>query len=167
MPRGSGSEDRRSTHPNFMERRIFRSVARDPLGIFSTGLIYATACGVFNTIRWGIVMVLVQALEALTLTGGLCLGAVESRSRIRSEMVQDLREGPLQYDTINLVFPMLTTPSHHEIYLVVMRCRSCRRSSLLHLSFSLGIGGFALYLLGSEPVAATTQYMWRVSLFNL
>jgi len=29
---------------------------------------YATAWGVFNTIRWGIVMVPVQALEASTLT---------------------------------------------------------------------------------------------------
>jgi hypothetical protein len=32
------------------------------------GLNYATAWGVFNTIRWGIVMVPVQVLEASTLT---------------------------------------------------------------------------------------------------
>ena len=37
-------------------------------GIVSMGLNYATAWGVFNTIRWGIFMVPVQALEASTLT---------------------------------------------------------------------------------------------------
>jgi Na+-driven multidrug efflux pump len=36
--------------------------------IVSMGLNYATAWGVFNTIRWGIFMVPVQALEASTLT---------------------------------------------------------------------------------------------------
>lgn len=36
-------------------------------GIISTGSDYATAWGVFNTIRWGIFMVPVQALEASTL----------------------------------------------------------------------------------------------------
>lgn len=33
-------------------------------GVISMGLTYATAWGVFNTIRWGLVMVPVQALEA-------------------------------------------------------------------------------------------------------
>lgn len=37
-------------------------------GIVSMGSDYATAWGVFNTIRWGIVMVPVQALEASALT---------------------------------------------------------------------------------------------------
>lgn len=37
-------------------------------GIVAMGSNYATAWGVFNTIRWGIVMVPVQALEASTLT---------------------------------------------------------------------------------------------------
>lgn len=37
-------------------------------GIISMGSDYATAWGVFNTIRWGLIMVPVQALEASTLT---------------------------------------------------------------------------------------------------
>lgn len=37
-------------------------------GIVAMGSDYATAWGVFNTIRWGIVMVPVQALQASTLT---------------------------------------------------------------------------------------------------
>ena len=37
-------------------------------GIVSMGTDYATAWGVFNTIRWGLVMVPVQALEATSLT---------------------------------------------------------------------------------------------------
>lgn len=37
-------------------------------GVVSMGLDYATAWGVFNTIRWGIFMVPVQALETSTLT---------------------------------------------------------------------------------------------------
>lgn len=36
-------------------------------GIVSMGSDYATAWGVFNTIRWGLVMVPVQALEATSL----------------------------------------------------------------------------------------------------
>lgn len=37
-------------------------------GIVAMGSDYATAWGVFNTIRWGLIMVPVQALEATTLT---------------------------------------------------------------------------------------------------
>lgn len=37
-------------------------------GVVAMGSDYATAWGVFNTIRWGLVMVPVQALEAATLT---------------------------------------------------------------------------------------------------
>ena len=37
-------------------------------GIVSMGSDYATAWGVFNTIRWGLIMVPVQALEATSLT---------------------------------------------------------------------------------------------------
>ncbi|GBF61951.1 hypothetical protein TMEN_4472 [Trichophyton mentagrophytes] len=37
-------------------------------GIVSMGADYATAWGVFNTIRWGLIMVPVQALEATSLT---------------------------------------------------------------------------------------------------
>jgi Na+-driven multidrug efflux pump len=37
-------------------------------GIVSMGSDYATAWGVFNTVRWGVIMVPVQALEASTLT---------------------------------------------------------------------------------------------------
>lgn len=37
-------------------------------GIVALGTTYATAWGVFNTIRWGLVMVPVQALEATALT---------------------------------------------------------------------------------------------------
>ena len=37
-------------------------------GIVQMGLTYTTAWGVFNTIRWGLVMVPVQALEATSLT---------------------------------------------------------------------------------------------------
>lgn len=36
--------------------------------IVSMGSVYATAWGVFNTIRWGLIMVPVQSLEATTLT---------------------------------------------------------------------------------------------------
>jgi len=37
-------------------------------GIVAMGSDYATARGVFNTIRWGLIMVPVQALEATSLT---------------------------------------------------------------------------------------------------
>ena len=49
-------------------------------GIISMGSDYATAWGVFNTIRWGLIMVPVQALEASSLTFvGHAWGAWRSR----------------------------------------------------------------------------------------
>jgi len=58
--------------PGFLT--FLESAIRDTLylwlisGIISMGSDYATAWGVFNTIRWGLIMVPVQALEASSLT---------------------------------------------------------------------------------------------------
>ena len=65
-------------------------------GIVAMGSDYATAWGVFNTIRWGLIMVPVQALEATSLAfGGHAWGAwrreVGVRLRRPKATVQQLR----------------------------------------------------------------------------
>lgn len=53
-------------------------------GIVAMGSDYATAWGVFNTIRWGLVMVPVQALEATSLAfGGHAWGAWRAEVGVR------------------------------------------------------------------------------------
>jgi len=55
-------------------------------GVVSMGLTYATAWGVFNTIRWGVIMVPVQAFEASASTFiGHRWGAWRSRAGVPSD----------------------------------------------------------------------------------
>ncbi|KAK0609868.1 hypothetical protein DIS24_g12183 [Lasiodiplodia hormozganensis] len=114
-------------------------------GIVAMGNDYATAWGVFNTIRWGLVMVPVQALEATTLAfvghawgswradverrgGGGGGGAVQTRKPKASR--QDLR---------TLLF---------EVPLCIFLARWGARS-------------FARYLSGTDAVSRITEKMWR------
>ena len=76
-------EEKGTSRPNFAALKILarpgfftftESAIRNALylwlvsGIVAMGSDYATAWGVFNTIRWGLIMVPVQALEASSLT---------------------------------------------------------------------------------------------------
>ncbi|PMD38401.1 hypothetical protein L207DRAFT_514310 [Hyaloscypha variabilis F] len=116
-------------------------------GIVSMGSDYATAWGVFNTIRWGIFMVPVQALEATTLT---FVGHAWGRWRAQ-------------------VGPTLKNPKASKQDLLVIT-RSAWRSCLIALALEVpiciflslwGIKQFAFYLSESEPVATITQHMWK------
>ncbi|KAI0415245.1 hypothetical protein F5X98DRAFT_389240 [Xylaria grammica] len=115
--------------------------------IVALGTTYATAWGVFNTIRWGLVMVPVNALEATSLQ---FIG--HRWGMWRCEMGVDNRR------------PRATWKQVFSI----------GRPALLSLALALvvevpiaiflslfGAHAFALYISGSEEVADVTAYMWR------
>ena len=116
-------------------------------GIVSMGSDYATAWGVFNTIRWGLVMVPVQALEATSLT---FIG--HAWGRWRSEVgVENRRPAMSRQQLIEIVKPAalslmiaLTVEVPLCVFLAVFGCRP-----------------FALYLSGSTAVAEITAHMWQ------
>ncbi|KAI9727599.1 MAG: hypothetical protein M1834_008039 [Cirrosporium novae-zelandiae] len=116
-------------------------------GIVSMGSDYATAWGVFNTIRWGLVMVPVQALEATSLT---FIG--HAWGEWRRGIGIDVTRAPASWASIKSI----TRPA-------LISC-ACALTVEVPLCIFLSIFGtqpFAFYLCGSEPVAKITAHMWR------
>lgn len=116
--------------------------------IVSMGSTYATVWGVFNTIRWGLVMVPVQSLEATALAFvGHRWGAWR-----RGIGTGTRNPGPTAPKTI---LPM-ATPALISLALAL----AVEVPIAIALSVS-GARSFARYLSGSDDVAAVTAYMWR------
>ncbi|KAK4223376.1 putative multidrug efflux pump [Podospora fimiseda] len=116
--------------------------------VVSLGSTYATAWGVFNTIRWGLVMVPVQALEATALAFiGHRWGAWR-----RAIGITTRRPGRVPFKTLfGIVKPALWSLS---LALVVE----------VPLAIFLSIWGarsFARFISDSDEVADVTAYMWR------
>jgi len=106
---------------------------------------YATAWGVFNTIRWGLVMVPVQALEASTLTFvGHNWG--KWRARVGAEI---RRPKASKADIFEIIRPALLSCSVALVVEVVICIALSTR----------GMQSFAYFLSGSEVVAQITQMM--------
>ncbi|KAF7852944.1 hypothetical protein EAF04_010821 [Stromatinia cepivora] len=116
-------------------------------GIVSMGLDYATAWGVFNNIRWGMVMVPVNALEASTSTFvGHAWGAW--RKRVGAEVKRPRAE---RRDILKIV--------HYALLSCVI---ALLIESTLCIFLSLwGIKKFSFYLSESAIVATITEHMWR------
>ncbi|KAJ5154264.1 uncharacterized protein N7500_009703 [Penicillium coprophilum] len=106
---------------------------------------YATSWGVFNTIRWGLVMVPVQALEASTLA---FVG--HNWGQYRAESGREYPEATRQ-DLIELIRPALRAC----VIVLVFETTMCIALSLR------GIEAFAYYLSDSSVVADITQTMWK------
>nr|POE99394.1 putative transporter c11d3.18c [Quercus suber] len=116
-------------------------------GIVGMGSDYATAWGVFNTIRWGLVMVPVQALEATSLTfvghaWGAWRRAMGVNVRRPSATLKELR---------TIARPALLS-SFIALCIEVPLC--------LFLSF-YGTRRFAYYISADASVALITEKMWR------
>ncbi|KAF9053440.1 hypothetical protein BJ165DRAFT_1447523 [Panaeolus papilionaceus] len=111
--------------------------------VVSMGQTYATAWGVFNTIRWGLVMVPVQALEA---TSNAFVG---HRWGIYQESKSDSRA--TWYDVRYITAPALKSVCI-ALLIEVPLC--------IGLSFQ-GARLFARYLSNSDEVAEVTAMMWR------
>ena len=118
-------------------------------GIVGLGTNYATAWGVFSTIRWGLIMVPVSALEATTLT---FIGHSWGQVRASLNNLNDSR-------TLRLSFRQLWYVVRWAFYSVgivlVFEIPLC-----LLMSF-LGAQAFARYLSGSDEVSKIAARMWR------
>lgn len=116
-------------------------------GVVALGSDYATAWGVFNTIRWGLVMVPVQALEATSLAfighaWGSWRRTVGNDGRHPKASLKDLR--------------FIAGPALRScIIALAIEIPIC-----LFLSFS-GARRFAMYLSEDMVVALITEKMWK------
>ncbi|KAL8696795.1 MAG: hypothetical protein Q9224_002616 [Gallowayella concinna] len=116
-------------------------------GIVSMGSDYATGWGIFNTIRWGLIMVPVSALEATSLAFiGHAWGRWRREAGIR-ERKPKMSRGQLlavvRPALISIVLALIVEVPLC-IFLAVFGCRP-----------------FAFYLSGSDAVADITAHMWR------
>ncbi|RMZ40413.1 hypothetical protein AFCA_004221 [Aspergillus flavus] len=108
---------------------------------------YATAWGVFNTIRWGLVMVPVQALEQSTLTFvGHNWGVWRDRAGVEIRYPKATKS-----DIMDICRPAFTSCGIALVFEVIL----CIALSIR------GIQGFAYYLSGSTVVAQITQRIWK------
>ncbi|KAH6868094.1 hypothetical protein BKA58DRAFT_316802 [Alternaria rosae] len=118
-------------------------------GIVGLGSDYATAWGVFSTIRWGLIMVPVMALEATTLTFvGHSWGA------LRATIVSISQAAKLQI-TRRQLWGVVRWAVYSVIVVLVVEIPLC-----LIMSFA-GAEPFARYLSGSEEVSHIAARMWR------
>ena len=134
--------------------------------IVSMGADYATAWGVFNTIRWGLVMVPVQTLEATALAfvghgwgrwrkevGGQSRKAKAKKAQVRGMSFSNTYSVTAADCTLHLAIAKPALISAIAAFIIeVPLC--------LFLSF-LGCEPFARYLSGSDTVASITAHMWR------
>ncbi|KAF2858704.1 hypothetical protein K470DRAFT_220615 [Piedraia hortae CBS 480.64] len=111
-------------------------------GIVKMGLDYTTAWGVFNTIRWGLVMVPVQALEATSL-----VFVSHAWGRWQAQ--------PASRASLSRFYPLIYPPLLSCLMVLIFEVPIC-----LGLSFS-GAHRFAQYLSGSIKVSLITQKMWK------
>jgi Na+-driven multidrug efflux pump len=118
-------------------------------GIVGLGSDYATAWGVFSTIRWGLIMVPIMALEATTLT---FVG--HSWGQFRASSVPN---GPSAKSRAS--FCQIFNISRWAIYSVAIALLSEIPICLI-MSF-VGAESFAFYLSGSEEVSRIAARMWR------
>ncbi|RSM04112.1 hypothetical protein CEP52_007050 [Fusarium oligoseptatum] len=115
--------------------------------IVALGSVYSTAWGVFNTIRWGLVMVPVQALEATALQ---FIG--HNWGEWRRKVGVNMRRPKASWkDILAVVRPALKS-------LVLAIVFEVPLAIFLTL---YGAYSFASYLSGSHEVAEVTAYMWR------
>ncbi|KAI0436106.1 hypothetical protein F4803DRAFT_252152 [Xylaria telfairii] len=115
--------------------------------IVALGTTYATAWGVFNTIRWGLVMVPVNALEATSLQ---FIG--HRWGKWRYERGVDNRHPRATWRQVCFI----TKPALVSLVLAL----AVEVPIAIFLSL-FGARAFALYISGSEDVADITAYMWR------
>ncbi|KAJ6787768.1 hypothetical protein PWT90_06454 [Aphanocladium album] len=115
--------------------------------IVAMGQTYATAWGIFNTIRWGLVMVPVLALEQSSLAfTGHAWGAF--RQRIGTSTLQPVVE-------LGILLPIIRPALVSVVLALLVELPFC-----LFLSF-FGARPFARYLSGSDDVAVVAAMMWR------
>lgn len=117
------------------------------------GADYATAWDVFNSIRWGIVMVPVQALEAASLA---FVG--HAWGRWRAKVGIEMQKPRASFGDLRSIAKPAATSASLALLVEIPLC----------IGLSLGgVKSFAYYLSQAEPVALITEKMWRVSQFAI
>lgn len=115
--------------------------------ILSMGSTYATAWGVFNTIRWGLVMVPVQALEQTSLAFvGHTWGDCRREIGVQIRRPKATKQIMVKLTLPALVFLAIAFAIEVPVCLLLTYC---------------GARPFARYLRGSDEVADVTAMMWR------
>ncbi|KAI6614972.1 hypothetical protein MCOR14_011335 [Pyricularia oryzae] len=115
--------------------------------ILSMGSTYATAWGVFNTIRWGLVMVPVQALEQTSLAFvGHTWGDCRREIGVQIRRPKATKQIMVKLTLPALVFLAIAFAIEVPVCLLLTYC---------------GARPFARYLSGSNEVADVTAMMWR------
>lgn len=132
-------------------------------GIVSMGTDYATAWGVFNTIRWGLVMVPVSTMEATSLAfvghawgdWRRYVGVAMRRAKAKRQDILRKPSPPMPeivaYSPIEITRPALIS----VVIILIVEVPLCIFMSLF------GCRPFALYLSGSPKAAAITAHMWQ------
>ena len=138
--------------------------------IISLGENYGTAWGVFNTIRWGLVMVPVQALEASTLAFvGHNWGQWRARVGVGLRKPKASRQDLLGINPLPIlvILLILLTPLKDIMRPAFISCAIALLIEIpVCISLSLwGMESFAYYLSDSTEVALITKKMWKVSQF--
>ncbi|KAF2279454.1 uncharacterized protein EI97DRAFT_448205 [Westerdykella ornata] len=122
-------------------------------GIVSLGSDYATAWGVFSTIRWGLIMVPVMALEATALTFvGHSWGKFRAWLQLGSQATPPSLKPRV---SARQLWDVVRWACYSVVAVLVVEIPLC-----LLMSF-LGARPFARYLSGSEDVARIAAHMWR------
>lgn len=133
-------------------------------GIISMSADYATAWGIFNTIRWGLVMVPVQALEASSLAFvGHRWGAWRANTGAQIRRTNMTR--PELISTIAVHSYLLYADAHLEIMQPAFKSVALALVVEVPLCVFFSIWGaesFAFWLSESDPVARITGEMWKV-----
>ncbi|CEL08700.1 hypothetical protein ASPCAL11845 [Aspergillus calidoustus] len=112
-------------------------------GVVSMSADYATAWGVFSTIRWGLIMVPVQAAEATTLVFvGHAWGHLKQRTDYQ------------RWSWLSLY--VVTRPALLSVAIVL----TIEIPLLIFMSL-YGCESFAFWLSNSRPVAKIVENMWR------
>jgi hypothetical protein len=112
-------------------------------GIVGLGSDYATAWGVFSTIRWGLTMVPVMALEATTLT---FVGQLWRSFRATFDA---------SAPSIQQIYKIMRWAIYPVAIVLTIEIPLC-----LILSFA-GAGSYAFYLSNSVQVSRIATRMWR------
>ncbi|KAK6338399.1 hypothetical protein TWF730_002461 [Orbilia blumenaviensis] len=116
--------------------------------IVSMGNTYATAWGVFNTIRWGLIMVPVQSLEASAVTFvGHKWG--DWRGKVGREVRRARAEWKDIWKIVQPAIKSFVIVFWIEILLFII------------LAFTGGVRSFAYYLSNSDTAADVTEKMWK------
>ncbi|KAF3936822.1 hypothetical protein ABW19_dt0204365 [Dactylella cylindrospora] len=116
--------------------------------IVSMGNNYATAWGVFSTIRWGLIMVPVQALEASSVTFvGHKWGAW------RAKVGSGVRRAKASWlEIYHIAFPALRSFAIVFFIEIIL---------FIALAYTGGVRSFAYYLSNSDTVSDITEMMWK------